>query len=395
MNLKSLLDLIAQLAPLSIIIAALGLLNNYRQVRQRRKDEKVQRTRELLSQLGKTAYVMIWTSFGDAEVEVAVLRIRDELQKRLGATPTKESIRDLVADQRLREAIVHEAFSASGFNARKHDDVTEFARLRASVAFSNDAVQAAMDSIEARLRVRLMLALNIVLALRNEKHALRSGGEPPKEKAPLAYAHQVLRNDAELPREENLSKACKFIEELGNVALHASDSAVLRLYGKPGIIQRFVRWKRRKRRERLLSTESTRLRAQILEKFPGDSGPLAAVIDYAVKQRERLDLARDQFIEARARLKKIFGEREGVERFMDAADEFLASKLQEDEDAQDQLEALLALKTQGLDDPDIDMFLAVSSGVTPLLKSALERGGNRGLSIGSLMRRYQAASAES
>jgi hypothetical protein len=80
---------------------------------------------------------------------------------------------------------------------------------------------------------------------------------------------------------------------------------------------------------------------------------------------------------------------------MDAADEFLTSKLQEDENAQGQLEALLALKTQGLDDPDIDMFLAVSSGVTPLLKSALERGGNPGLGIGSLMRRYQASSAES
>jgi hypothetical protein len=394
MNLKPILDLIVQLAPFSIIIAALGLLNNYRQAGRRRKDEKIQRTRELLSQLGKSAYVMIWTSFGDAEVEVAVLRIRDELQKRLGVEPTKEAIRDLISDQRLREAIVHEAFRESGFTARMQDEVTDFARLRATIAFSNELVQAAMDAVAAWLRVRLMVAVYVVMALRDEKHPLRRADELPKEKTPLAYAHQVLRGDAELPRDESLSKACKFIEELGNVALHASDAAVLRLYTKPNVIRKLMDWRKRARQARLLSGESSRLRVRILKGFPADASALAAVIDFVFAQRGSLEAARSQLAEGRERLAKIFGDKKGVEQLLAAADEFRQDRIQEQEKRQEQLETLLAFKQQGIDDPDVDMFLAVSSGEASLLKAALARGANPGLGILSLIRRHQPASED-
>jgi hypothetical protein len=52
--------------------------------------------------------------------------------------------------------------------------------------------------------------------------------------------------------------------------------------------------------------------------------------------------------------------------------------------------ALNYLKSQGVDDPDIDLFLAVDANDTAGLKAAIDRGGNVNVTTGELLARYEA-----
>lgn len=52
--------------------------------------------------------------------------------------------------------------------------------------------------------------------------------------------------------------------------------------------------------------------------------------------------------------------------------------------------ALNFLKSQGIDDPDIDLFLAVDSNDSAALKAAIDRGGNVNVTTGELLARYEA-----
>jgi len=52
--------------------------------------------------------------------------------------------------------------------------------------------------------------------------------------------------------------------------------------------------------------------------------------------------------------------------------------------------ALSFLKSKGVDDPDIDLFLAVDSNDGAGLKAAIDRGGNVNVTTGELLARYEA-----
>jgi hypothetical protein len=389
MTLTSLLDFIARLAPFSVVIAVLALLNNYRQAEQRRRDERVQRTRELLSKLGTAAYVVAWTSLlGESDVEVALLRIRDELQRRLGSTPTAEAIRDVLADQRLREAMVHEGFSASGSNARVEEQVKEFARLRSEITFHNSALEMAMDEIEGHLRVRLLRALNVAMALRDEHHVLRAGivDESGKMHAPLAYAHWILRNDAEIPRQEGLSEALKVIEALGDLVVRAPDSTVRRLYARPRAIRRVRRWIQRRRRARAAARKYAELRLRIRQRAGSDSDGLGRAIDFVIAEASKVEDVRLELAAASANFARLAGTAASRD-LVDAIAAFCDARSQDKRHLE--LECLLEFKAQGVDDPDIDVFLAAASGVVPLLESALVRGGNPNVGILTVIKRHR------
>ena len=57
------------------------------------------------------------------------------------------------------------------------------------------------------------------------------------------------------------------------------------------------------------------------------------------------------------------------------------------------MRTLLDFKASGIDDPDIDLFLAATSGETALLEPALERGGNPQVTIGEVLERHGAKSS--
>lgn len=390
MNLEQLLDFVSLLAPLSIVVAALALVNSYRQAEQRRRDEKVQRIRELVSELGTLAYVVKWASLGDSDVDIAVLRIRDDIQKRLGPTPTAEEIRTLMTDQRLREALVWDAFAASGSSERVVQQMKDFARLRARLQFFNNVVETAMDTIAACMRVRLMRSMFIVLGLRNPQHSLRSPGTTDVERSPLAHTHRVLRADAQQPRENGLSEALDVIEELGNFVLRAPDSAVLRLGAKAGPSRRLWSWLQRKRGARTENVKAADLRNRILTNFPDYAELLDPAISYVLAARNNLPTDQRQLVATNARFARLGGSA-ATQKLRDAVGKFLVVHFEEEEEEQSQLEALLELKAQGVEDPDIDLFLAAASGVHSLQESAISRGANSNVDILGVLRRHMGA----
>lgn len=53
------------------------------------------------------------------------------------------------------------------------------------------------------------------------------------------------------------------------------------------------------------------------------------------------------------------------------------------------LEQLRVLKSQGIEDPDLDLFLAVDQGSTGDVQSALEAGAHPNITVGELLNRYR------
>jgi hypothetical protein len=63
------LAIISKLAPLSIVIAALALLHNFRQAWLKRDRDDATAVREVLNKLGAKAYLLNWSLIGDPPID--------------------------------------------------------------------------------------------------------------------------------------------------------------------------------------------------------------------------------------------------------------------------------------------------------------------------------------
>lgn len=379
--------LIGRLAPLSIVIAALGILNTIRLARVKRRQDQAQAIRETLNAAGTSAYTLTWSLLGGMDIKVPLLELRDAIETRLGKPASQQQLLDLLADQLLIEPMIGKAWRDSGTIDRFRQQASDFSRLTADMGGRIPLVQEALEQINAQLRILLLADSALIVTIRNNR---RYRNLPPARSGqpadPLHRICMMFLSDSQRPESEAFEKAAKFLSTLAAVTAGASDRRILRLLRPrllPGRWRGYLATRAQERRGR---TARPQIAAEFQKHFPQDAGLLTAALDAALRQTRDLRRKEKVLRESAAhilRTLRISGE---DLRLKEATEDLVQVLSDEFRDKTLKVHALIRLKALGVADPEVDVHLATETGPLDLLKSAIKRGATTTVSREQVLR---------
>ena len=388
------LAFVQTLAPLSVVIAAIGFLHNVRQTRIKREHDEAASVREVLNSLGTRAYLLNWSMIGSPPPLVAagVLHIREAIEARIGMKPSDAEVASFIADKVLSESIVEKAWRDSKVLERFQNEALEFGKLRADLGNRVPIIQAALSEIDTRLRLLFLLNTFVIFSMRNDagfKTLGKSPGTGSQEPA-VSLLHRLLLRASHIPKETAFSEACSFLEKFCAATTTVSDERILLLIRHRRWLQGLRDWWSKRQSRKTGNAQQRALLKRLRENAAGHFHLLRRVAEEIFKTRDQERAATDARKRSATRLLYAVrgnGDRAALEK---ATQEFLVKmEAASSEHLATQLQ-LLELRAQGVDDPDIDLLLASSFDLPDLIQAALERGANANVSVDAVLARHEA-----
>ena len=386
---KQALTGIAQLAPLSILIAALTYLNNLRQARIRREIDEVTALREVFSRLGVKSYLLSWSLIGDSLIAAAVFQIRESIEARLGKSPSAEDIRLLISDQLLFEAIVGKAIRDSKVAEKFQTEALEFGKFKADLRNRVPLVDTALQAIETKLRMLFSLDSFLIFSIRNDPD-YKLLKDSTIEKGVMSELHHLLLR-ASLPKGNGeFTEASKFLQKVSDCVAEADDVTILRLTRyRQSFIRRCKDWLSDQRRRFRDEKKYSKLIQQLKDNAPNEFPLLRLTAEKAIQQRHNKRNAANHLEQSGIYILQVFKNRSNYSSLKEATEIFLKSLFSESLEESETVFTLLYIRAKGVEDPDIDIFLAAITGNLQLLESACNRGGNVNISLSEVFAKHQ------
>ncbi len=369
------IDFINKLAPLSIVITALGILNTIRLARVKRRQDDAQALRETLNTAGTTANTLNWSLLGRSDVTIPLLALRDMIETRLTKPVTAQALSGLLNDQLLIEPMIAKAWRDSGEFDRFRQQFLDFGRLEAEIGSRIPLVYEALERINAQLRVLLHTDSNLIVTVRNDSRYRNIASLAGKPVDPLSHVHRMFAKDARHSSPESFSHASQFLNALAGATASASDKRILMLFRPLGLLDRWKHYLARRnaeRRDRILRPQLAR---QLEENFPNEAPMLTVALDTVLSKTREL---RQNDLILRDSAEKITNtlrtsQDSDLAKATKKLVETLSSSYRDDIYT---MHALIRLKTLGIPDPEIDAALGLEIGSLELVKSADARGAN-------------------
>ena len=381
------IDFINTLAPLSVVVAALGILNTIRLARIKRQQDDAQSLRETLNATGTAAYTLNWSLIGNMDVAVPVLQLRDAIEARLVKPITVLTLSNLLNDPPLIESLVGKAWRDSGMSDRFRQQALDFSRLSADIGQKIPLAQEALQRINARLRHLLEVDVTLIDALRKDPAFKNIPATASPD--PLAYLHQLLLDRASGPDDKVFSKACTFLRELANASTDLNDKRSLKLYSPrihPILLRDGIREWSAERHDRRIRDQMAK---QFLEKFPNEGPLLVQALDIIVRNTGAIRRKEHRLRLSAAHILRVVRASSSDNPDLVNASQELVDAATADDSKRLQMEhAFLWLKAQGIPDPEVDLYLAVGSGVIKLLHSAFSRGASAATNANVIFTRH-------
>jgi hypothetical protein len=388
------LGAITKLAPLSVIIAALALLHNFRQAAVKRDRDEASAIREILSKLGVKAYVLNWSLVGSSPIAAAVQQIREAIETRIGKKPSGEDLASFISDQLLFEGVVEKAWRDSKVIERFQSEALEFGKLRSDLGDRVPVMQAALQEIDTRLRMLFLLNTFVVFSMRNDDRykTLGRAGESRQSGAgdAMAELQRLLFSASSVPDRGAFSEACKFIEEFSRAATSATDDAILDLTRhRRSYLRRFRDWQAVKKSRHRDDNERYGLLQKLKDKAPDEFPLMTLVVDNVMQKRHDARVGARLLEQSSMRTLQVLKGNPRAGDLNSSIENFLTKHGRHESAELKSLSALLRIRSLGVDDPDVDVLLASPTGVTELLKSAVSRGGRVGVTLQEVLARHQ------
>ena len=366
---------IGKLAPLSIVLTALGILNTIRLARVKRREDQAKAIRETLNSAGTSAYILTWSLLGGMSAKVPLLELRDAIETRLGKPVAAQPLLDLLNDQLLIEPMIGKAWRDSGAIDRFRQEAFEFSRLSADIGSRIPLVHEALEQINAKLRVLLQADSTLTVNVRNDKnYRTLPPAHPGQPNDPLHRVMTLLLSDTPRNNSETFQTSTGFLNALAAATASASDRRILRLVHARMILPR---WKNHFA-ERAAKDRDRPVRAEIAAQFqqviPQEAGPLTSALDAALKQTHTLHQKEQLLRHNAAYILHTLKTSDENPKLRDAVQGFVQALAKKNEEEIWKTHALIRLKALGVGDPEIDVHLAIATGTPELLKSAMNLG---------------------
>jgi hypothetical protein len=372
-----LIAFINTLAPLSIVLTALGILNTIRLARVKRRQEEAQSVRETLNAAGTSAYTLNWSLLGGMDFKVPLLQLHDAIEARLGKSPAPQVLSDLINDQSLIEPMIGKVWRDSGIIDRFRQEALDFSRLSADVGDRIPLVQEALQQVNAHLRVLLLTDSNLIFNIRN-KGRYRSipasqSGHPVD---PLQLVHKMFISDSTRPNDNSFSQACEFLNTLASTTAAATDRRILRLSKPQSLRRRWQDYLSSRRQDRRDSRLRPQLLKQLEEKFPNELPLLTVSLDAVLRKTRELRRKEQVLSDNAAYILRALKVDPKHSKLAQNSQSLLETLFLAYRQAIYSMHAIVRLKTLGIPDPQVDAALAQETGNLELLKSAEARGAN-------------------
>jgi hypothetical protein len=390
-----LLSVINLLAPLSVVIAALGLLNTLRQNTIKRNQDVAKSTREILTRAGTKAYLLNWSLIGNMNISAGVLQLREMIEARIGKTPTVKDFESFLADRPLVESMIEKAWRDSGVIAQFLQESLEFGQIRADLGDKIALIQEALDIVVTRLRLLFMVdAFSIDSFRNNPRYRSIARSATARQPDAMTNLQGLFLSAVRIPEKDSFSEACTLLEHFADITAAASDKRILKLLRqRPHAILRMRDFFERKRHERLDRVFRKQFSRQVNDRLPLEAELLCKAADEALYRAGNTRRAQQRLERSSLRIHRIFHGVYGSEDMDEASTNFLTAHLASERKTMSTLTALLRLKFLGVTDPDVDFHLAVITGIRELLESADTRGASRSSTTPTLLAKHSNASS--
>lgn len=389
---KEILSLFKHLAPLSVVIAAIALLHNFHQTRAQKRSTQATSLRKTLGILGAKTYLLNWSLIGNSDTNKALLQIRELIELRIGTLPSSDDLSTLISDKKLFEGIIDKGFIDSGFTEKFQSEAVEFGKIKADIGNKIPILDVALEEVNTKLRMLFLLNTVVVFSARNKEtiNSLFKSDSSEESTIPLMTTlHQFLSDAAHISDKGSFSEACKFIQELSYAISNIDDNVLLSLSKKPSMhviawVWLWDIWKKVQEKKKINEI------AKALKQNPSEEYRLLHrafedILQNKCKLRQRIKI---MTLRANKLLEAVNGYL-GIKELEKATNKFL-SKYSEKKfiDIKTSLD-LIKLRAIGVNDPDIDIFLATTTGIIELIQSAVDRGGNVNSSLGEILKKYR------
>ncbi len=386
---KQVIKIIAQLAPLSVLIAALTLINNLRQAKIKRKLDEANALREVFSRLGVKSYLLNWSLIGNSQIMAAVLHIREAIEARLGNNPSSEELRQVISDQILFESLVEKALQDSKFTEKFQMEALEFGKFKADLGNRIPLLEEALQIVEVQLRMLFLLNTFLIFSIRNDQ-GYKALGQSETDQEVMEELHRLLLRASMIKDKNSFSEGCKFIEEISDAATRADDDTILQLaHYRLSWIENCKCWLAEQRRQYRERKKYNELIQNLKQNAPKEFQLLKISADN-IKQKKRISRNNSKLLEQSGN--HILRTLKGVANYNSlkkTIEKLIESRNTEESEDLETMSTLLKIRSLGIEDPNIDIFLASSMGTVQLVQSAIQQGASVNISLSEVIEKHK------